>query len=212
MRLAWILLFGLWLAAVPGASEAQEAETPETQSEAAAQPAAEPEAEPEAEPAPAPAPQPSEIPKAASEPTRILVEGGEAVEAGEAEMVQAGGDEKVDVRPQVLQLKAPPRDRLSQSADAGALRGLRVLGVQDGVARVALADGTERTLRAGDSVAGDVVRSVGPGRILLDRRAAEDEGGGSATVVVKVGPDGRSQVYVLWTRNPRERFLPQVSR
>jgi hypothetical protein len=201
----WLLAFGLWASALaPWSVEAQQAEAQEE----AAEPA--PEAGPTPEPTPAEAA--PVVPKAASPPTQILVQGGEAVESGDVEMVQAGAGEAPEVRPQVVQLKEPPRDRLSQSADAGALRGLRVLGVQDGVARVALGDGSERTLRPGDSFAGDVVRSVAPRRILLDRRAGEGEGGGSATVVVKVGPDGRSQVFVLWTRDPRQKLLPQVNR
>jgi len=210
MRLGWIVAIGLWVWAVPGAMEAQEAETG-AESEASPEPVSEP--GPEAEPAqePAPAEKPTAIPEAASESTRILVQGGEAVDAGETEMAQAGGEEP-DLRPQVVQLKEPPRDRLSQSADAGALRGLRVLGVQDGVARVLFADGTERALRAGDVVSGDVVRSVSPHRMLLDRRAGEGQDGGSATVIVKLGAGGASQVYVLWTRNPRPSLAPQVKR
>jgi len=200
MKSRWVLAFGLW-ACVAWSASAQEAEpepTPETE---------------QAEPAPDPAPAEAESAPSPGTPetARILVEGGDAVESGDLERVQAEG-EASELSSRVIRLKDPPRDRLRQSGDAGALRGLRVLGVQDGAARVALANGTERTLRAGDVIAGDVVRSVSGHRILLERQAGEDEPGVSASVIVKIGAGGATRVYVLWRGDPRPAMVPEVRR
>ncbi len=90
-----------------------------------------------------------------------------------------------------------PRRSGGSSADAGALRDLRALSLAIGVAQVNLGGATRR-LRVGDAIAGDVVKAIGDGRIVLARRDPE---GGEATVVVRFDAQGRASVRVISLRD-----------
>jgi hypothetical protein len=65
----------------------------------------------------------------------------------------------------------PAPDIRRASADAGALKNLVLVRIEAGAAQVTLA-GASRTLREGDTIAGDVVRRVDAERIVLDRAGA----------------------------------------
>jgi hypothetical protein len=73
--------------------------------------------------------------------------------------------------------------RNGDSADAGSLKGIRLVSASEDEALVVLNGGT-LTLRPGDAIGADVVRSIAPDRLVLFRPAAAGGAGGEATVVI----------------------------
>jgi len=95
-----------------------------------------------------------------------------------------------------------PSDRSRSSADAGALRGVRVLSITGGVARLQLpSEPQPRSLRVGDRIGTDTVVRVEAARVVLTRPAGPGEKG-DATVVLKPGRDGLGFVRVYRVRDP----------
>lgn len=103
----------------------------------------------------------------------------------------------VDATPRTVAIPGPARRLQRDSADAGGLKGMRVLSVSTGEARVVVG-GAERTLRPGDAIGADVVKEIGDGRLILKR---SETGGSEALVIVDFDAQGRSRVRVLSTRD-----------
>jgi len=97
-----------------------------------------------------------------------------------------------------------PRDR--DSAGTSALKGVQAREVKAGRARLLLASGL-RTVRPGDLIGSDVIRSIEPGRILLARRGPD---GNEATVVVSFDAAGRGRVRVYFGADPSAVAPPAV--
>jgi len=94
-----------------------------------------------------------------------------------------------------------PADRTRASADAGSLKGIRILSLRGGVAEVLLAgEPAPRPVRAGARIGADTVVRVEAERIVLSRPPGPGETG-EATVIVKAGPVGTGWVRV-YTRKP----------
>ena len=95
------------------------------------------------------------------------------------------------------------------SADAGSLKGIRAVSTATDEAVIVL-DAVTRTVRPGDLIGADLVRSIAPGRIVLHRPAAPLGGGGEADVVVDFDGSGRGRVRVYATRDATSRPTPEV--
>jgi hypothetical protein len=88
------------------------------------------------------------------------------------------------------------------------LKGVRALQIGDGEARLVLGGG-ERVVTPGTVIGTDTVKSITPGRIVL-QRAAPDEEGGPGIVIVHFDLQGRTRVLVFATKDPTARVPPQV--
>ena len=100
----------------------------------------------------------------------------------------------------------PPPDHSRPSANAGSLKSLEAVSLRDGEARVRL-DGVERTLRAGDKIAGDVVRRIESHRMILARSEGDDREG---IVIVTFDGKGRARVLVFTTVDSSPMDAPSV--
>jgi hypothetical protein len=90
------------------------------------------------------------------------------------------------------------------SVDAGALKNLQPVNLRDGEAQVRL-DGVVRTVREGDALGTDVVRSVESNRLVL----ARSEGSGrESTVIVTFDAQGTSRVRVYSTQDSKPLIAP----
>ncbi|PYQ46367.1 MAG: hypothetical protein DMF78_26485 [Acidobacteria bacterium] len=98
----------------------------------------------------------------------------------------------VDLSPHAVTVPGAGGSRDRDSVDAGPLKGVQARQVKSGEARLVLAGG-ERTVRPGDLIGADVVKSIEPGRILLARTLAD---GDTATVVITFDGAGRGRVRV----------------
>jgi hypothetical protein len=112
----------------------------------------------------------------------------------------------VDNAPGPLTAARPRAARDRDSAGTSALKGVQAREIKSGQARLLLASGL-RTVRAGDVIGTDVVRSIEPGRILLARTGAD---GQEATVVVSFDDAGRGRVRVLFASDPTAVAAPPV--
>ena len=111
-----------------------------------------------------------------------------------------------DPSPREITVPGAGGGRGRDSAAAGALKGVRARDVRSGQARLVLATG-ERTIRPGDIVGTDVVRSVEPGCITLGRPLPE---GGEALVVVRFDESGSGRVRILYENDPKPVVAPAV--
>lgn len=111
-------------------------------------------------------------------------------------------DGTVVVRPQIPPLDAvsktarlpgSPRASTGSTADAGSLKEVRAISIGSGEARLLVA-GAPRTVRAGQSLLGDVIRAIGDGRIVLARAEST---GGQSVVVMSFDAQGRATVRVI---------------
>lgn len=103
---------------------------------------------------------------------------------------------------------APAPEPASGAVVRDVLAGVRALSMKEGEARLRLASG-ERTVRPGDAIGSDVVRSVDPGQIVLERGAKRADAG-AATVVLKFDEQGRGQVRVYFLKDPQPAVAPEV--
>jgi hypothetical protein len=102
---------------------------------------------------------------------------------------------------------APPDSSHQESANVGALKGIRAVQLNNASGRVRLADGTEQDIKLGDTLAGDKVVQIIPGRIVLNRA----EGGGqNGIVIVQFDAQGNSRVQVLMAHDPNSTKAPAV--
>ncbi len=111
-----------------------------------------------------------------------------------------------DHGPHAAAVPGPPAPRGGDSAWAGSLKGLRVVSMSEGTARVVVGDRT-LDVRPGDAIGGDVVRSITSGQIVLDRPATSATG--EASVVVSFDAQGRSRVRVYASKDPTAPRPPQ---
>lgn len=101
-------------------------------------------------------------------------------------------------------VSVPARSRVSRPglAQAGAPNDLRVISIGAGRAQVSTAGTAGRSVQAGDVIAGDVIREIGDGRIIMGR---PEPGGGESTVVVSIDADGQTRIRVISLRLPAAR-------
>jgi hypothetical protein len=100
-----------------------------------------------------------------------------------------------------------PAPRLS--ADA-ARSSLRAVSTADGEATLEI-DGVPETVRPGSRLGRDTVKSVSPGRIVLDRSATAKEP--AALVIVTFDEKtGRAKTRVFWATDPTTPVAPEVKR
>lgn len=85
------------------------------------------------------------------------------------------------------------------SGDALGLKGVQALSIKEGEARLRLAAG-ERTVRPGDAIGPDIVKTVTPGQIVLLRTASTEKRLEAATVVVRFDSAGRGRVRVYYEK------------
>ena len=88
-------------------------------------------------------------------------------------------------------LKPPPPNR--DSSDAGRLKGMRAVSLTSGQATVEIG-GVQQTVHPGEVLGTDIVRSIVPGRIVLERPAHDTYPGG--TVVATFDAQGNACVRV----------------
>jgi len=93
--------------------------------------------------------------------------------------------------------------------DTARLGQSRLLAVREGSARLQLPEG-ETLVRVGSVIGGDVVTSVRPHQIVLERRPAAGASGGKGVVYVTFAPDGQARVRVFWTHDPSAAAAPEV--
>jgi hypothetical protein len=91
----------------------------------------------------------------------------------------------------------------------GPLKGVRALASQVGEMRLLFPDG-ERTLRPGDRLGMDVVRTVGDRLLVLDRPEVPSLPGGAATVVVRFDAAGQPRMRVYHVEDPTPVKAPEV--
>jgi hypothetical protein len=103
---------------------------------------------------------------------------------------------------------APP-SREQARRESGPLFDARLLGVDGEAARLRLPDG-EVTLRAGDSLGDEVVKSVRGRQIVLRRPARPGRAGGDALVIAEFDAAGVARVRVVWSDNPGAPVPPEV--
>ena len=99
--------------------------------------------------------------------------------------------------------------RSGDSADAGSLKGIRLVSAGEEEA-VVVVSGRTLTLRPGDTIGSDVVRRIAPDRLVLFRPAPAGGRGGEATVVVQFDGSGRGRVRVYSTRDRTTPRAPEV--
>jgi hypothetical protein len=85
----------------------------------------------------------------------------------------------------------PPARR--DSAGAGRLKGWRALSLGEGEGRL-LVEGVARKVKTGDSIAGYVVKAVGPGRVVLADAAA--------VAIITFDAGGAAHVRLVLTHDP----------
>ena len=85
----------------------------------------------------------------------------------------------------------------------GSLAGVKALEIADGRARLLLG-GAERVVTPGTVIGTDTVKSITPGRIVL-QRAAPDGEGGNAIVLVTFDEQGRTRMMVIASKDPTTR-------
>jgi hypothetical protein len=91
------------------------------------------------------------------------------------------------------------------SDELGLLGDLKALDVRDDQALFRV-DGQEQTLRPGDSLKGDVVKSITPKRMVLLRSEAQNEKMGETLIIIDFLAPGRTRVRMYaardWTARP----------
>lgn len=95
-------------------------------------------------------------------------------------------------------------------ADAAPL-ALRALSVAEGEATIEI-DGAREVVRPGSLVGGDTVKSVAPGRIVLERPARPGRPGGKALVIVTFDAEGRAKRRVFDIDDPETLRPAEVKR
>ncbi len=107
-------------------------------------------------------------------------------------------------------VNAIPGPRPSSSGVESAGMNLRAISTAEDEATLEI-DGVRETVRAGSRLGRDTVKSVGPGRLVLERPASGARGGASL-VIVTFDETGRSKTRVIWTTDPAAPAAPEVER
>jgi hypothetical protein len=93
------------------------------------------------------------------------------------------------------------------SPDDAARESLRALSTAPGEATLEI-DGVRQTVRPGSRLGRDTVKSVSPGRLVLERPAAAAEP--AALVIVTFDEAGRAKTRVFWVADPTLPVAPEV--
>lgn len=105
--------------------------------------------------------------------------------------------------------RPPSRPGTGAAPIEGALKGARALPSPPGTLRLLFPDG-ERTLRPGDRLGSDVVRTAADGLLVLDRPPIASRTGGGATVVVRFDAGGQPRMRVYHVEDPTPVNPPEV--
>ncbi len=111
------------------------------------------------------------------------------------------GPQSVEVRGQ-----GAPRNTTAASSGAGALQGVALKAIAEGKAEITV-DGSPRSLRPGDALAGYVVSSISGGRVVL-LRGIPGQATPDATAILTLGATGLTRVRIYSTKDPT---LPPAS-
>jgi hypothetical protein len=96
-----------------------------------------------------------------------------------------------------------------RSSAARPVLSLRAVSTADGEAEIER-DGVREVVRPGARLGGDTVKSVAPGRLVLERPATASEP--EALVVVTFDEAGRGRAQVFWAADPSLPKAPEVKR
>jgi hypothetical protein len=145
-----------------------------------------------------------ERPKTAtSVSTRVEGGGGlEAVRGAPPPLVPPSGPTQIEAR--IHPPAGIPRP------EAG-LVALKAVSMAEGEAMLEV-EGERQTVRAGARLLQTIVKSVAPGRLVLERPRSGARATGQELVVVTFDEAGRAQTRVLWTVDPTAPAAPEVSR
>jgi hypothetical protein len=99
----------------------------------------------------------------------------------------------------------------SPSAANAARSSLRAISTGPGEATLEV-DGVPGTVRPGSRIGRDTVKSVSPGRLVLERPSAPGAPPGSSLVIVTFDEAGRAKTQVFWTSDPTLPTAPEVKR
>jgi hypothetical protein len=99
-------------------------------------------------------------------------------------------------------VKVPVHTHTRQGA---VLAGVRALALAEGEARLVV-NGVERTVREGDVLRGDLVKSVAPGRMVLLRAAGDEE----RLVIVTFDARGEGRERAILARDPSAAEPPEA--
>lgn len=150
-----------------------------------------------------PARDPNTPPQAVRPPVTVSA----AAQAGVPPVLAAAPGAALDRAPQRAALeRESTQPKPSTAADGLLVLGdFKALDVREGEAIVRL-DGSERTLRPGMQLKGDLVRSISPRRMVLVRPGSTDPKKGETLIVVDFEDAGRSRVRIYaaqnWTATP----------
>jgi hypothetical protein len=92
-----------------------------------------------------------------------------------------------------------------------ALVGLRAVSMAEGEATLEV-EGQRQTVRAGTRILQAIVKSVAPGRLVLERPQSDATATGKELVVVTFDEEGQARTRVLWTVDPTAPVAPEVKR
>jgi hypothetical protein len=111
----------------------------------------------------------------------------------------------LETKPVRATLAPGPRQAQADLARAS----LRAVSLAEGAATLEI-DGVRQVVRPGERIGGDTVRSVAPGRIVLERKGTPTQG--SALVLVTFDESGRGRTRVFWTADPTSAPQAEVKR
>jgi hypothetical protein len=142
-----------------------------------------------------------EHPKTSSA-VQIPVQGG----GGSVEPV-LGAPPPVPPSLETREVEAAPAARL-MARDA-ARSAFRAVSMAEGEATLEV-EGVREVVRPGSRVGRDTVKSVSPGRLVLERAAMPGEKGGPSLVIVTFDEKGQGRTQVFWTIDPTLPAAPEV--
>ena len=111
--------------------------------------------------------------------------------------------------PVLLKERAPRAAKAAAPSPTSALPALRAHWTRDGQAALVV-DGMEQTVRAGSWIGAMEVKSLAPGRMVLEKAAMPGDSGGEALVIVTFDASGKSRAVTLYTQDPRPVVSPEV--
>jgi len=106
----------------------------------------------------------------------------------------------------------PRRDR--DSAGAGRLKGWRALSLKEGQGKLVI-NGVSQSVKPGQAVDAYVVKTVSPGRIVLEGAVAPSASGGargSVLAIVTFDARGAARVQMVFDADPTASLTAQPAR
>ena len=132
--------------------------------------------------------------------------------AGSALKPVAGAPEPPASSTAAVEVSARPGRPAGVAAPADPLASrLLALSTGEGVATVEW-DGIEQVVRPGARLGGDTVKSVGPGRMVLERAPDAAQPAAAALVIVTFDAAGRARPRLVWSSDPTAPGAPEVKR